>query len=245
MKYIYWEKFSKYITALTTTRKCGNLTYQIKSNDDVKMNRLSLCQELNIDLNHLIPVYQTHSDVIKEVTEKDVGKGQNDFESGIKADAIYTKEKGLALAIFHADCVPIFFYSPKNKIIGIIHAGQKGSLKEITKKSISYLLAKEQINPHDIYFYLGPSKTYGYNLISEEEKQFVIDLGYEKAIKETGKEQIFLDVPLLNVIALRRLEIPMKNIEISSYCTIQNNNLFYSALLDKEQKRMMSVILRK
>ena len=42
--------------------------------------------------------------------------------------------KNIGISILTADCAPILFYDPKNKIIGCAHAGWKGALKWNNKK---------------------------------------------------------------------------------------------------------------
>ena len=55
-------------------------------------------------------------------------------------DGLVTTEKNLFLCVNTADCVPLFFLEPENKIIGIAHAGWKGTLHEIGKKVIEQIL---------------------------------------------------------------------------------------------------------
>ena len=60
---------------------------------------------------------------------KDRGKGALDQDSVIKeTDALITEEPGVALMAFYADCVPIMFLDPVRKVIGISHAGWKGTV---------------------------------------------------------------------------------------------------------------------
>ena len=47
-----------------------------------------------------------------------------------------TRYKKIALGVLTADCVPILVYDKRNKIIGCIHAGWRGALSGIIKKTI-------------------------------------------------------------------------------------------------------------
>lgn len=59
------------------------------------------------------------------------GRGAKDVESAIPAtDGLLTKSE-LCLMAFFADCVPIYFYHPFLKSIGIAHAGWKGTVSRI------------------------------------------------------------------------------------------------------------------
>ena len=122
--------------AVTTTTSLGNMAYQVDEGRGVKEHRELLAKELGIDINSFTYVHQHHSDILLEVTSHDVGKGRDAFEDGLYCDALYTKEKGVPLCIFHADCVPIFFIDETRNIVGIIHAGFKGTMKHIAYKAI-------------------------------------------------------------------------------------------------------------
>ena len=132
---------------ITTTTELGNMAFQIGNNrEDVIANRNKLAEELNIPLEKFVFVHQSHSDVIKEVGPNVLGAGEKSFESGIEADALYTKETGVPLGIFHADCEPIFFIDETVPLIGIIHAGFKGTMKHIAYKAIKEVCEKLKLS---------------------------------------------------------------------------------------------------
>ena len=144
-----WNQF-KNITAITTTRDGGfstgnfssaNLAYHVGDNKEtVKKNRDVIFSKVGINEQNSVFVAQFHSDITYKVTSKDKGRGFNAFEDGIIADALYTSEKGINLAVYHANCVPVFIYVPTHNIVGVIHAGEEGSLKDITGKFIKQLI---------------------------------------------------------------------------------------------------------
>jgi hypothetical protein len=79
---------------------------------------------------------------------------ESNYKKKINSDAMITKVKGLALGVLTADCVPIIVYDSKNKIIGCIHAGWKGALSEIIKKTVNKI---KKINSNNkIYASIGP-----------------------------------------------------------------------------------------
>ena len=51
-------------------------------------------------------------------------------------DALYTYEPNLVLCSFTADCVPVIFYNEVNGLIGVIHSGWQGTVKEITSEAL-------------------------------------------------------------------------------------------------------------
>lgn len=243
MKYIEWNKF-KNVTAFTTTREIGNVGYHVgNEKGEVAKRRSAITDDLKIPVENLIFVHQYHSDIISEVTKKDIGKGSFDFESGIEGDALYTKETNIAIGVFHADCVPVFFYIPSKEIVGVIHAGYEGTLKEITAKSMRFLKEMENVNPKDIRVHIGPSrKFYSYD-ISKQEADFIISLGYEKSLKLNG-DKILFDVPFMNYLQLIKEGIQIENITITEEDTYDNPRLF-SAHQKTPVGRMASLIMRR
>ncbi len=235
MKYFKYT-FDNNVIALTTTTEIGNMAFQVGNNpSDVITNRTKVLNDLSIDKNHLVFVHQTHSDVIKEVTIKDLGKGSNDFVSGVEADALYTKEKGIALAIFHADCVPLFFYDPTVPLIGIIHAGYIGTIKKITYKALKEVIEKEHLNPDNIQVYAGPHRRKESFFVGEEQKEEILSAN---CLYEDG----YFDATNSNINFVRACDINnIKDIQID---TVKDINCF-SAYKKTPVGRMASIILLK
>lgn len=243
MKYIKWNKF-KNVVAFTTTKNIGNVAYQVgDEKEEVSKRRLAVARDLKIPTEHMIFVHQCHSDIISEVTKNDIGKGSYDFESGVEGDALYTKETNLAIGILHADCVPVFFFIPSRKIVGVIHAGYEGTLKQITEKSIRFLKDKELVDPKDIHVHIGPSRKFYSYKISQKEADFIVSLGYEKSLKFNGDE-IFFDMPFMNYLQLIKEGIAIENITITEEDTYDNPRLF-SAHQKTPIGRVASLIMRK
>lgn len=89
---------------------------------------------------------------------KDRGKGALDQDSVIKeTDALITEEPGVALMAFYADCVPIMFLDPVRKVIGISHAGWKGTVLKIGKKTIEKMVQEFSCRPENILAAICPS----------------------------------------------------------------------------------------
>ena len=237
MKYFTYP-FSNEVLALTTTKQCGNMAFQVTNNkNEVLDNRSNILKDLNIRNERLVLVHQTHSDVIKEVTKKDLGSGADSFESGIEADALYTKEKGIALGIFHADCEPVFFYDDTIPLVGIIHAGHKGTLKHIVLKSLSKVIVKEKLNPLNLKIWVGPLRRKDTYEVDEKEKTNII----YAACSIDGNH---FDVALSNKLDMICLGIPEENIKDINIDTAKSNECF-SAYKGDANARMLSMIMLK
>ena len=237
-KYIEYPLSNKCL-AITTTAELGNLAYQVDEGKGVKDRRLLLADLLNVDYNRFVFVHQHHSDKIQKVTVVDLGKGTDCFESGVDVDALYTYEKNVPLCIFHADCVPIFFVDETTDLVGIIHAGFKGTLIHVASKAIQQVIKDENINIDNLKFYIGPYRMPSSFLIDEETKQRIIDAGFENAIID-GR----FDNGLANVIDLRKLGIKDEQIKLSNLDTYSDDR-FYSAYQKTPVGRLVSLIILK
>ena len=225
--------------ALTTTTALGNLAYQVDDGRSVKERRQLLANLLNTDVKRFVFVHQHHSDKIQKVTLNDLGKGTESFEGGIDVDALYTYEKNVPLCIFHADCVPIFFIDETTNLVGIIHAGFKGTLIHVAYKSIQQVIKDENININNLKFYIGPYRIPSSFVVDEETRQKIADAGFEKAIIDSR-----FDNGLANIIDLRRLGVKDEQITLSNLDTYSDER-FYSAYQKTPVGRLVSLIMLK
>ena len=225
--------------ALTTTTALGNLAYQVDDGRSVKERRQLLADLLNVDVKRFVFVHQHHSDKIQKVTLNDLGKGTESFEGGVDVDALYTYEKNVPLCIFHADCVPIFFIDETTNLVGIIHAGFKGTLIHVAYKSIQQVIKDENININNLKFYIGPYRMPSSFVVDEETRQKIADAGFEKAIIDSR-----FDNGLASIIDLRRLGVKDEQITLSNLDTYSDDRV-YSAYQKTPVGRLVSLVMLK
>lgn len=225
--------------ALTTTTALGNLAYQVDEGRDVKEHRNLLAELLYILPNRFTYVHQSHSDKVMKVTPIDLGKGKDSFESGMECDALYTYEKNVPLCIFHADCVPIFFINERASLVGIIHAGFKGTMKHVAYKAINEILNNEKLDIKDFKFYIGPFRQKESFAVDDTTKKTIIEAGFEKTIINDH-----FDNGLANVLDLYKLGVKEEQIVVSDYDTVTDDR-FYSAYLKTPVGRLVSLIYLK
>lgn len=111
----------------------AGLNCGLSSQDDkncVTENRrlVALYLETNPDL--LLSCHQVHSPDVVTVTEKWVP------DQRPKADAMVTRQRGIALGVLTADCVPVLFADVRSGVIGAAHAGWRGALSGVLENTI-------------------------------------------------------------------------------------------------------------
>ncbi|MFQ6616074.1 MAG: peptidoglycan editing factor PgeF [Fidelibacterota bacterium] len=72
-------------------------------------------------------------------------------------DGMVSVREDLALCIQTADCVPIFMVAPDEGIIGLVHAGWRGTSRGIVIRALERMRALSRINPGPVEVFMGPS----------------------------------------------------------------------------------------
>lgn len=234
-----WKSDSNMLHCFTT-KHGGNSTGDLYSlnlgfnrgdkEELVIANYQSICDAIGVELGSLVISKQIHEANIVEVTYQDKGNGilhPNKWES---VDGIYTREKGVTLTTHYADCVPLFFYAPKYHIIGLAHAGWRGTVMQIGDKMIEEWMTKYDIPLSEIEVGIGPSigpccfEVHD-DVASEFEKKF----GKASFIVENpsnGKYNINLWE--CNRQSLIKLGINSEKIYVSDMCTCCHEDIFFS-----------------
>ena len=145
IQHCFFSRKGGYSAGLYKYLNCGRGSKDNKNN--IKKNLNLVSRKMKVKSKNLILMHQTHSNKVFEIKK-------NDFKRKIYADAMLTRNKGLALGVVTADCVPILLYDKKSKFIGCIHAGWKGAISNIIKNTISRI---NKIEPNSkIYASIGP-----------------------------------------------------------------------------------------
>lgn len=210
-------------------------------------NRRKLAAFLNCGLEDFVSAYQCHSPNFHKVTLTDKGRGSTTMDDSIlDTDALYTFEPNLLLCCFTADCVPLILYDEKTGLIGTIHSGWEGTVKEITPKVLSHLIQSEHCDPSDMHIIIGPA-------ISQEKfevDQDVCDrfeaLGYadEFIYYNDQTHKYHIDNQLVVKRQCELQGIPAGNISVDRTCTYSSPECF-SHRRDKICGRHLSFIMRK
>lgn len=100
--------------------------FGISGNDNYQQNKdlpeyEQLAKELGIDIHTMIRPFQTHTNVVKTIEQKQ--EGIQIFPENLQqVDGLVTKKEKLFLVLSYADCIPIFLYDSKKKVIGNVHS---------------------------------------------------------------------------------------------------------------------------
>lgn len=213
--------------------------------ENVHKNLERVCGTIGIDYKKLVLSHQTHKDIIRVVTEADIGKGIT-VPSDIKdTDGLMTNIPGIPLITFYADCVPLFFLDTKKRAIALSHSGWKGTVQKIGAKTIRQMAEVYGTKPEDCLAGIGPSIglecfEVGPEVVEEFKANFDNWEEFTEPFRD-GKYKI--DLWKANKLMLIAQGVPEKNITVSGFCTRCNEELFFSHRRDKGRTGSMSAII--
>jgi YfiH family protein len=164
-----------------------------------------------------------------------------------KADALITKHCGVALAMSSADCVPLMFYDPVERVVGLAHAGWRGTARGIAAITIDAMGEQFGSSPNNIRAGIGPSIGLCCYEVSKEVRSYFTgqqefdsdptDARYRKLIRESaiftmerrqGRDSLRLDLWETNRNQLLMAGVLPEHIEASEICTSCKKEHFFS-----------------
>ncbi len=191
----------------------------------------------------LLFVNQIHSSEVVIVDEKNK---LYDMHNLPKADAIVTNLKNIAIAVFTADCAPVFLFDKNKVVIAALHAGWRGAKSGIVKQTIG---AMKNLGAENIKAIIGPMiQQNSYEISQEYFDDFILEKeSNKKFFKEKPEQGLYLfDLPAYVMEKLQEEKI--LEIENSAIDTYKNEESFFSFRRsvhrqEKDCGRNVSVIL--
>lgn len=207
-----------------------NLSHTVGDDKEVvEKNRADFFNHLGLNKNSVALQRQIHSDIISYVTEGGVIG---------ESDAMITDRTGLGLAISIADCVGIFLYDAKKKIIAGVHSDWRGTVKNILSKTLTKLVDDFNCKTSNMVAYISPSISQkNYEVGKEVAEHF-----HPNYLEKAG-DKFKLNVARVNYDLLINAGVKEENIEVSSLCTFDSENLLHSYRRDGDKSgRALGVI---
>ena len=247
------------LTAGFTTRRANNTALHV-GDDPAKVvsSRQAISRKLGFPFEAWTCAEQVHGNEVKVVSREIAGSGRYDRESAIQhTDALVTNEPDILLAMFFADCVPLYFYDPITRSLGLAHAGWKGTVADVAARTVETMGEAFGAKPSDIRAAIGPSIggcCYEVDEAVLKHVRPVMDPLPEceeperirRVVEPSQDGRARLDLKLLNRHLMIKAGILPSRIEMTSWCTGCRTDLFFSHRTERGNTgRMMSWIGRK
>lgn len=160
-----------------------------------------------------------------------------------EADILLATERGAALAIRTADCVPILLADQQAGVIAAVHAGWKGTVAQAAFKAVQ-AMCKYGANAEHIVASLGPYIGPCCFEVGLDIANRLDDTCQQKASFERDGA-CFVDLASVNQQQLLWAGVQFENIEVSPHCTMCHTDpSYYSFRRDNgDTGRQLSMIM--
>jgi hypothetical protein len=171
-----------------------------------------------IEEKNIISLQQLHGDDIVDITEYP----DKNYPVYAEGDALVTTLKNLCLVIRTADCVPVFIYDKRKKILGAAHSGWKGTELNISSKLVKYLNYYYHSDSSDLTAWILPS-------IGPDSYEIKEDVSVHFDDKYLNiKNGIYLNLWKCITDSLVSAGIQENRIHLSNICTLKNRAEYFS-----------------
>ena len=180
---------------------------------------------------HLFSLTQVHSDIVVAVDEP-----LSTYETPPSGDGLLCAIPHRALLIKHADCQAAIFYDPVHHACANVHAGWRGNVQNIYKKTIGLMKQKYGSKPEDLFVCISPS-------LGPQASEFS---NYENELpKEFLPFQVaptYFDLWEISKWQLMQENVLAHHIEIAQICSRSTPDDFFSYRREKASGRNATVV---
>jgi len=189
-------------------------------------NRRRMFQALGLRVEDSLTSWLVHGHNVRVVSRADIG------QDDVHADAMITRERGLALTLRFADCVPVMYHDPVQQVIGIAHAGWMGIVAGVLPATVLAMRDHYGSNPRDVRACIGPSIGPERFEVGEDVADKIQTAIHEPIITHpSGAAKPHVD--LWRAAASQLREVGVLHIEIAQICTASNTHEWFSHRAEK------------
>jgi polyphenol oxidase len=182
----------------------------------VEKNRSQFFNDLGFENHQIALSHQVHGNEVLLVEKPGNYTG---------FDAQITNKKNIGLAVSIADCTPILIYDAENEAVAAIHAGWKGTVGQIVTKALAAMHENYGTKGKNCYAYIGACISYENFEVNADVADFFTE-NFKKY--DAKKNKFYVNLKAANKAQLIDFGVPENQIEISKFCTVGDNNLFFS-----------------
>lgn len=200
--------------------------------ENVRENFRRFGEAIGVRTGQMVFSDQQHHTMVRRVTAEDRGKGivrKLDYQD---VDGLITNDEGVCLVTFYADCIPLFFYDPVQRAIGLSHSGWRGTVNRMGEKTIQKMNQEFGSKPEELIVAIGPGICQScYEVSRDVYEEFAAHFTDEECgqIFDGGRDDKFqLDLWKANELVLLSAGIRKEKLNITDICTCCNEKLLFS-----------------
>lgn len=198
----------------------------------VDANRGRLLEMIGIGAlrDRLTTAEQVHGSAIAEVDGKLAGAGAfatHGRRPVPATDALWTRERGVPLMLFFADCVPVVLVRPSVPAVAVVHAGRRGAIAGIVGMAARTL--GDLPGPEDLVAYVGPHIGACCYEVGEDAIEGLESPSHSRdSFVTITAASLRLDLGAVVAADLKRSGVPKERQWHLGICTAHNTDRFYS-----------------
>jgi YfiH family protein len=215
------------IQAGFSTRSDGNLALHVGDDPQaVIARREAFAAAAGFDFAAWTCADQVHGVDIAHVTAAEVGAGRHALHDKLDGyDGLLTDLPGVMLVSFYADCVPLYFVDPVKRVVGLAHAGWKGTVGGIAAGMVHQMVQRYGCAVTDIQAAIGPA--IGPCCYEVDDTVInAINNQMGRTVYPPGKAMV--DLKKINQEIMIREGILSTNIDMSASCTSCQTDMYFS-----------------
>lgn len=203
----------------------------------VQENNRRMLRVFDMTPDRATTAWLVHGQAVAVMTQADAGGYRQGY------DAIITRERDLALTMRFADCVPIVFFDPVQRAIGLAHAGWRGVAENVVAATVTALGDHFGSRPRDLWAGIGPCIGVDRYRVGQE----VIDLvapacpPHAPIVQRQPDNSLHLDLNAAVASQLRACGV--ENVEDSSICTASNIAEWFSHRAENGKTGRFGVVI--
>ena len=243
---LHYYTVGEKVTAFSSTRYGGcsegnyrsfNVNRYCGDDEEHIVRNLESLKSL-LGVSQVFMPHQVHGTEVLRVKQSVPWKGMADDFEGV--DALITDVTGICIGVSTADCIPVLLYDEAHHAAAAIHAGWRGTVKRIVKKTVESMHDSFGTRPEELQAVIGPGISIESFEVGDEVYQQFQDAGFPMdmiARRYPAKLPLFggteggfkwhLDLPLCNRLQLEAVGV--RQIEMSGICTYQQSDGYFSA----------------
>jgi hypothetical protein len=160
------------------------------------------------------------------------------------ADGMVTARLDTPLTMRFADCTPILLYDPVQAVIGMAHAGWRGTVQGVAANTVRIMIQTFGCKPADIRAGIGPSISARNYQVGEEVVEAVrVYFGHTEGLirRNPADNTAYFDLWAANQLDLQRVGV--EQIEVAGLCTAEHTDEFFSHRAEKGRTGRFGAVL--
>ncbi len=218
-----------------TTRQTVIKSKEPEMESVVLENKEDIIKYLNILPENFIHPSQTHTSNI-EIAEA----GRTLYPD---TDALILTNNIQGIYLNFADCTPVILYDRIKNIAAVVHAGWRGTAGAIASKTVRKMCMDFGCKAENITAVIGPAiSVCCYDVGQEVFDALKLTVNDFNGLYQERGGKVYVDLKAINARQLE--EAGVKNIDICPYCTVCDNDMFFSYRKENATTNRHSAVVR-